>query len=222
MTKWNRLYASLAAFFTAMLVPTAPLVGQTLTKYEIRSVSVSSGESAIISGLSIGIQLEPKSKSMLMDFTVQSEQAWLMVGPQWHKGEAKAVLTGDIGFLKGAPWTGLFATLDIPLDSVAGVPIAAGTTQWPAWFFLRKPDGRESDKSSIGYFGDVHASIGPLRISYSLNKFLDEPWNELPGVSYTVKARENLSISASATWNNNKERWMFWMGTSWTPDKHPG
>jgi len=50
---------------------------------------------------------------------------------------------------------------------------------------------------------------------------MDEPWNELPGIAYTAKVREDFSVSGSATWNNNAEKWMFYVGLTWKPQRDP-
>jgi hypothetical protein len=157
---------------------------------------------------------------MMMEFTVQSEQAWFILGPQWNGNRASAIVAGSITHFQGAPGIGTFFKFDVPIGSIGGNPVAVGILQWPG-LFLWEPDDWKNDGVEnpepvfVGYYGDVHARIGPVGLIYSFFNFLDEPWNELSGVSYTVNARENLSISASATWNNNKERWMLWMGATW-------
>ena len=60
-------------------------------------------------------------------------------------------------------------------------------------------------------------SFGDLQLSFHMLDFLDEPPNELPGITYTRALRDNLGLSAAATWNNNDQEFMPWIGLIWNP-----
>ena len=89
---------------------------------------------------------------------------------------------------------------------------------WEPREWKTENDGVENPERLFkGYLGSAQVDIGPIGLVYSWQNFLDQPWNELPGVVYTAKVREDFSVSGSGTWNNNAEKWMFYVGATWRP-----
>lgn len=71
--------------------------------------------------------------------------------------------------------------------------------------------------AKIGYVMVYQLDIGPVGLFYSGLDYLDDPWNNLPGVSLKKKFQKEFTVSASATRNMNKQRWMFLIGAAWEP-----
>ena len=219
----NRYHLRIACMMLACLLISRVAVGQN-TGYKFESLSVSSGESTITSGIT-GIAQFTKNKTRLIEIAVQQEQAWLIYGSKFKSGKRfNGLAAASGGHFKGAPWVGPFLALEAPIASALGQQITVSTMQWPG-FFLYRPKERDRNGSkpdrfldkTMGYLGGAQLAVGPLGFGYSLQKFLDDPWNELPAVSYTKKISKDFSVSGSATWNNNDRHWMYYLGLTWKP-----
>lgn len=189
--------------------------------YKFHSLTVSSGESTITSGIT-GIAQFTKDKR-LIEVTVQQEQAWFVYGRKFESSKKfSSLVSGSVGQFRGAPWAGPLLTLEMPIAKIAGQQVAASIMQWP-WLFVKRPRGWENTRPNShflpGYLGGVQLTIGPIGLAYSKEKFLDNPWNELPALSYTKGISKEFHISASATWNNNDRHWMYYLGLTWKPTK---
>ena len=202
------------SFFTLLLaMPIAE------AEFKIKSITVSSGENPISSGLTGIVQLTNENRRLL-EVSVQQEQAWVLYGSKFKLGSVEGVAAGSVGHFQGAPWAGPFISLRVHVAK----NVTFSTFSWPAIFpwepknWKTENDGIENPERLFkGYIGSAQVDIGPVSFVYSWQNFLDEPWNELPGVVYTTKVREDFAVSGSATWNNNAEKWMFYIGATWTP-----
>lgn len=186
--------------------------------FKIKSLTVSSGENPTTSGLTGIIQLT--NENGFLEVSVQQEQAWVIYGPKFKLGSVEGIAAGSVGHFQGAPWAGPFISIRVPVAK----NVAFSTFHWPAVFpwepnkWKTENDGIQNPERLFkGYIGSAQLDIGPIGLVYSWQNFLDEPWNKLPGVVYTAKIREDFKISGSATWNNNAEKWMFYIGATWTP-----
>lgn len=203
-----------------VLVFVIPMSAFAQDNFRVSSVTVSSGEDSISSGLTGIIDLTNKKDSRLLEVAVQQEQAWVLYGPKFKMGKAEGVVAGSIGHFQGSPWAGPFVSLSMPVAK----NVSLSTFHWPglqAWEprdWKTENDGVKNPESLLfGYIGSARLDIGPVGLVYSWQNFLDDPWNELPGVAYTAKVRKDFSISGSATWNNNAEKCMFYLGATWKP-----
>ncbi len=214
--RWSVLVVFLVLIFT---VPMSVFAKQ---DFQVTSVTVSSGEDPISSGLTGIIQLTDENGSLLK-IAVQQEQAWVLYGPKFRLGSVEGIVAGSVGHFQGAPWAGPFLSLSVPIAK----NVAFSTFHWPG-VFLWEPkdwktenDGVENSESVFkGYVGSARVDIGPVGLVYSWQNFLDEPWNELPGIVYTMNVRKDFLVSGSATWNNNAKEWMFYVGMTWQPKKN--
>lgn len=211
---------SVIAFFVLALVIPMSAVAQ--DNFRVSSVTVSSGDDPVSSGITGILDLTNMKESRLLEVAVQQEQAWVLYGPKFKMGKVEAVVAGSVGHHQGAPWAGPFASLNVP---VAG-NVTFSTFHWPGVYVWEPKDWKtENDgiknpeRLLIGYIGSARLDIGPVSLVYSWQNFLDEPWNELPGVAYTAKVRKDFSVSGSTTWNNNAEKWMFYIGATWQPKR---
>lgn len=188
--------------------------------FRVSSMTASSGEDTISNGLSGIIDLTNKNESRLLEIAVQQEQAWVLYGPKFKMGKVQGVMAGSIGHFQGAPWAGPFFSLNMPVSK----NVSVSTFHWPGLQFweprdwkTENDDVKNPESLLLGYIGSARLDIGPVGLVYSWQNFLDDPWNKLPGVAYTAKVREDFSVSGSATWNNNAEKWMFYVGATWKP-----
>jgi hypothetical protein len=197
----------------------APLSALAQDGFQVSSVTVSSGEDPISSGLT-GLVRLTNDKEWLLEVAVQQEQAWILYGPGFKLGKVEGVVAGSVGHFQGAPWAGPFLSLNVPIAK----NVTFSTFHWPGVFpwepndWKTENDGVENPERLFkGYIGSAQVGVGPFAIVYSWQNFLDGPWNELPGLAYTAKVREDFFVSGSATWNNNAEKWMFYVGVTWSP-----
>lgn len=184
-------------------------------------VTISGGEDAISSGITAVLDLTKADKAVQVAF--QSEQSWVLVGKSFKLGKAEVNFSASAGHQQGSPWVGPYATITVPLTK----NITFSSMQWPCWFLGREPekwrtevDGIENPESMLlGYLGTASLGIGPVSLNYGWLNFLDDEFNHLPGVAYSKKVDENFTISASVTRNVAKERWMYYIGVSWSPKR---
>jgi len=220
--KKPRCLCFIAMFVLALSVLVTPVAAQRVGPYEVQSLTIGSGENAVTSGIAGTIRLAPADSSRFLEFTAQQQQAWVICGPRF--GSSTNILTAaSVGYFQGAPWAGPFINLEIPVATVAGQQITFSTLQWPAFFAWEPNDKRYDGKPNpekvlLGYFANARLNIGAIELSFAMLNFLDEPWNKLPGISYAAKVLDNLKILSSVTWNNNKNRWLLYMGIQWTPN----
>lgn len=211
----NRVFA---AFFIFLVTPYAADAQD--KEFKFYSLTVSSGQNAISSGITGVAQFAKGAR--LIEVGVQHDQARFIYGTKFSANSSlKGFVGATAGHFRGSPWAGPLLTLGVPVMKVAGQQVTVGTMQWPE-FFPWKPDGWNIGQSKhkyllLAYLGGANLNIGPVGLDYSLLKFLDDPWNELPGVSYTKKIQKDFSVSGSATWNNNDKHWMFYLGLTWKP-----
>lgn len=182
--------------------------------YVFESITVSSGDDPISSGLS-GIVDFDKNGNRLVEVAVQQEQAWIIVGKKYKLGGTSGVLAGSVGHFQGAPWAGPYVTADVPFAKGA----SAGIWLWPGFMPWAPRNWKDTATSPyIGNVGGVTVKIGRLKLAYTSQKFLNDDWNELPGVSYSQPIQKEFTATCSVTRNNNKHEWMFYVGLNWAPD----
>ena len=187
------------------------------------SLTVSSGDDPISSGIT-GIVQFTNEKDRLVEVAVQQEQAWFIYGQKFKKSSFSGTLGASIGHFQGAPWAGPILAMSMSVGKVAGREVSIRTLQWPG-FFVWEPRSWKNDSVPnneavfLGLLTNVGMDIGPIGLTYSGLNFLNEPWNTLPGVSYTGSVRKDVSVSGSVTRNINKERWLFYVGLTWKPEK---
>lgn len=182
----------------------------------IASVTFSSGESPISSGLQVTVILEDKAGKFL-DVTAQEQQAWVIFGKTVEKGRLKFQVAGSGGHFQGAPWFSPYLTARVRLSE----KVSVGTMYWPAFFPINEPrdweDGVNPEAIQAGHFGDIDLTIGNLRLSIAGLNFLDDAPNAIPGVGYTMGVRKGFSITASASRNINAKSMMYYIGATWSP-----
>ncbi len=217
--KAHRWSVVVAFLVLALAVPSATFAQQ---GFQVTAVTVGSGENPLSSGLTGTIQLT-NEKDRFLEVTVQEEQAWVLYGPGFRMGKVSGIVAGSIGHFQGAPNAGIVLSLNVPVAE----NVSFSTLQWPGVFpweprdWKTENDWAENPERILkGYLGSVQMDVGPVGLVYSWQNFLDEPWNELPGVVYTAKVREDLSVSGSGIWNNNAEKWMFYIGATWRPQEN--
>jgi hypothetical protein len=182
---------------------------------QFESVTVGSGEGPISSGISIMAHFVPPDESRLLEIMVQSDLGWIAYGPQYTFGPVSGVALVTAGHIHGVPFAGPLFTASIPVGRARLTAI-----QWPTMLGW-KPNNYEKEVSRDqfipGYFGGAGLGIGPLTVSYYINKYVADPWNHLPGVSYSGNIHEDVGINSSMTWNSNTSRPMFFLGVIWQP-----
>lgn len=195
----NRWSVVVSCLVLALVVPVSVFAQN---NFRVSSVTVSSGDDLVSSGLTGIVDFTNKKESRLLEVAVQQEQAWVLYGPKFKLGKIEGVVAGSIGHHQGAPWTGPFLSLNVPVAK----NITASTFQWPGLYgweprnWKTENDGvKNSEGLLMGYIGSARVDVGPVGIVYFWQNFLDEPWNKLPGMAYTAKVREDISISGSAT-----------------------
>jgi len=188
---------------------------QTDRGLQFESVTVGSGEGPIASGMSVMAHFVPSDNSRLLEIMVMADSGWIAYGPQYTIGPVSGLAVATAGHLFGVPWAGPMFTASIPIGHTRLTAI-----QWPAvlgW----KPHNYDKDVSSDrfipGYFGGVGIGVGAISMSYNLSKYIADPWNHLPSVSYNDSIYEDFAINASMTWNSNTSRTMFFLGMTWQP-----
>ena len=209
-------------FFVVFMLLIA-LVPVTLTaQNRVTSVTVSSGQDAIASGITGIIRFGSADSSLYSEIAVQHEQAWLAWGKAIH-GRVNGFVAMSVGHFQGAPWIGPYISLSAPVAKIAGKDFSVGSFIWPA-FFGTMPDGKKSAGVQMkgirgGYLGSVNASWGPVTISESLLHFLDQSWNSLPGVAITLPITGDVSTTLSYSQNVNNRNPMYYIGVNWTVPK---
>ncbi|MEK7125211.1 MAG: hypothetical protein AAB864_02370 [Patescibacteria group bacterium] len=193
--------------------------------FEFRSLTVSSGDDPISSGITGIVQFSTK-RNFMAEVAVQHEQAWFLSGREFKLGVVDATLAGSIGHFQGSPWVGPFLTLSVPITKVAGRQVSVSTMQWPGLFFWEPKNwdnGRKNnpERFLIGYLGSFQIDVGPVGFTYGLLDFLDDKPNKLIGGSYTQKINGDFVAIGKATWSVNDERWLLYVGVTWKPN-HKG
>ncbi len=198
-----------------------PQLSQAQASYELETLLVSSGSDPITSGVA-GIARFRNGDGRFGEISVQSETAWLAYGQFFAEGDLTLVTAGTISHVQMAPGVGLRFDASVRLSELASLDLS----YWPGLLFEEpedwktENDGVENTESLFhGQFGGVRLRVGPVQLSYYMLNFLDEPWNELPGVSYTWAFRDDLAASLSVTWNNNDQDWLPWIGLTWSPSR---
>jgi len=187
--------------------------------YRLESLLVSSGSDPITSGIA-SIARFRNAGDRFVEVAAQSEQAWLSYGRYFESGRVTFVAAGAVGHFQRAPLLGL--RLDVSARLSERVHVDA--LYWPG-ILVEEPEDWKTENDGVnnpesvyhGQFAGVRLGVGPVLLSYYMLNFLDEPWNELPGISYMWAFRDDVSASLSATWNNNDEDWLPWIGATWTP-----
>ena len=191
------------------------------TGWKLETVAISSGDSPIASGITA--MVEVAKGRFLVQSAFQHEQAWVVAGSKIGKvGKAKTDTSfrgfagAAVGHFQGAPWAGPYLWLKKPITK----DVAVSMLQWPA-VFAWDPRSRKGEYNPewarVGYVMVYQLDIGPVGLFYSGLDYLDDPWNNLPGVSLKHKFQKEFTISASATRNTNKREWMFLIGATWEP-----
>lgn len=197
-------------------------MAQTNQGLRLSAVTVGSGESPIVSGLAVTVQAESPNGTFV-DITAQEVQAWVMAGKNKKLGRLRASFYGSVGHMDGAPWVGPYASLTLPIGMIGKHEVSVTTMAWPGFFIGREPaswqnDGVKNPESLlVGWFEMGTLGIGPLALNVSHLNFLDDKTNWLFGAGYTRKVTGDIEVSASANWNQNAERAMYYIGFSWRP-----
>lgn len=189
----------------------------------ITSVSAGSGDSAISSGL-VGIVRFGNVNDRTVEVAVQQDQAWVIFGPKFKLGNrVKGYVGASAGHMQGSPWIGPYFDAEVELGRLAGQKVSISTMHWPCLFPFYEPSGWKNDgkpanqeKVFLGYLMSYQVSFGPLGLTYARLNFLDDPWNDLPGVVFTQKVMDGVKVTGSATYNNNARKWMYFIGASWS------
>jgi len=213
----------LIIFLVFLSLPVSAQTQEKTDGYKLKEIVVSAGEDAISSGLT-GIVRFQNGKNRLIEVALQQEQAWVLFGPKFKMGRIDGFVAGSVGHFQGAPWAGPFLTLSVPVTKIGGhgQEVTLSIMQWPCFFLGWEPrdwrnDGKPPNTESVflGYLSSFQLGIGPVGLVYSKLSFLDDPWNTLPGINYTYHIRKDFSVAGSATWNNNANKWMFYVGVTW-------
>lgn len=189
----------------------------------LESVAITSGDSPIASGITVSAWVV--CGRLRVEAAFQHEQAWIITGYKLGKLGAEKTPSSYEGFaglavghFQGAPWGGPYLSIKKRLGLVS-----ISTLQWPG-VYVWQPRSREgyppnTEWALIGYVMVYQVDIGPVGIFYSGLDYLDDKWNHLPGISITKKLWSNFSLSGTATWNNNRDEWMFLIGATWEPKR---
>lgn len=190
-------------------------------KFSVQSLTVSSGEDAVAGGLTGILQLTNK-RNDLLEFAVQQEIAWLIGGRKLKIGKSTdLVIAGSLGHHQGSFWVGPFVSVSRPLAK----KVSVSSFYWPGWYPTREPRNWKNDNKPnregmfVGHLASATVDVGPIGLTYSWQDFLNEPPNELPGISYSLAVRKDLGLRGSATWNNNAQSWMWYLGATWRPQR---
>ncbi len=206
----------------SLVISIAPLMAESAEAqdgYQLETLLVSSGSDPITSGVA-GIARFSKSSGRFAEIAAQSEQAWFAYGQYFEKGDVTLVAAGAVGHFQTAPLMGLRLDASISLSE----RVRLDALYWPG-MLLEEPEDWKTENDGVknpesvfhGQFGGMRLAIGSVQLSYYVLNFLDEPWNELPGVSYSWPFQDDLTVSLSATWNNNSQDWLPWIGLVWSP-----
>jgi hypothetical protein len=183
------------------------LRAQSVGSFKPTSVSVSTGKSALGSGLS-GTVAFSNTAGTNLSLTVEADQGFVLVG----RDLTKAInVSGALGLIDNTPWGGPLLVLHAPVEGVK-----LSTTQWP-FFIAGTPGDPSTDIQYGGYFANIEAKVGGFAVTWAALKFLDSPWNSLPGVSYTHPITEQFEMRGGAEYNTNQSEPMFQMGLTWKP-----
>lgn len=181
----------------------------------ITSISFGSGRSPVASGISVTTLFAPRDNSFYGDFTIQSDQAWLVLAKNFGK---YATVGGSTGYIQDASWIGPYVQLSTP--SVSKTKLSA--LVWPIYFGEEpehwRNNGIENPETlKAGNFAQISLSVGRFAANYAWLDFLDDPTNWLPGVGYSAPLMRmpNLDLSASVTRNTQAKQWMYFMGATW-------
>lgn len=191
--------------------------------WKFDSLTVSAGEDALSSGITGSLWMENEEHHLSFNAVVQHEQGWFLVGKRFTLGKLKVNAAGTIGHSFGEAWIGPYLDASLPLGKLGKLPVSVSTLQWPC-VFGREPERWRTDGKPpnteplfIGFFMNYTLSVGPVSVTYGGLVFLDDPYNSLPGVSYTKKLRKDFAISASLTRNINAKKFMYYVGSTWSP-----
>lgn len=218
LKRWIAAFVFLATFPMSVFAQPTSNEG-----YKFYSLTVSSGDDPISSGITGIVQFTNK-QNRLIEVAVQQEQAWVTYGQKFSKKSVNGLVGASVGHFQGAPWAGPILILSVPVGKIAGQQIMARTMQWPGFFAWEprdwKNDGMQNpERLFVGILGNVGLDIGPIGLTYSKLNFLDEPWNTLPGISYTKAIQRDFSVTGSATWNSNQKKWLLYAGLTWKPER---
>jgi hypothetical protein len=194
----------------AMFAVLVTFASSAKAQVKVTSVSAGTGETTISTGLVGIVTLAPQDGSRHIEVAATQSMGWLAYGPQFN-GSVKGFATMSAGHFLGAPWAGPYIVLSTNVG-----PVSVGTVQWPI-VFAWKPNGFENAKSQWGHLGGVSATYKAVTLNYALDKFMDDPWNALPGAAVSLPLTQEVGFNTSATWNTNKGHWMFYLGATWTP-----
>ncbi len=197
----------------------APGFARAQEGYSLESLLVSSGSDPITSGIAAIARFRDGS-DRFAEVAAQSEQAWFAYGKYLGGGARSFVAAGAVGHFQTAPLLGLRFDAVFRLDESVRLEVL----YWPG-VLLEEPTDWKTENDGVenpegvyhGQFSGIRLAVGPVQASYYMLNFLDEPWNELPGISYTWSFRDDMAASLSATWNNNSRDWLPWIGLVWAP-----
>lgn len=211
----HKIVVLLAVLSSALI----PQLAQPQTPYALETLLVSSGSDPITSGVA-SIARFRNSDGRFVEVSAQSEGAWVSYGQYFPKGDLTLVAEGAVFHFQKALGVGVRfdATFQLSESASLGLAYRPGLVFEEPEDWKTENDGVENTESVFhGQLGGVRLRIGPVQLSYYMLNFLDEPWNELPGISYTWAFGDELAASLSATWNNNDEDWLPWLGLTWSP-----
>ena len=188
---------------------------QTERKLKFQALTVGSGDTPISSGVSVAAHFAPPDESRFLEVMVQADSGWVAYGPQYTAGPVSGRALATVGHIKGVPTVGPLLTASIPLGRAR-----LTTSQWVimmGWKPHSYEKPVETDQLIPNYLGGAGLGFGPITVSYYVMKYLAEPWNTLPGISYNGNIHKAFSLSSSMTWNSNTSRPMLFLGATWQP-----
>ena len=190
--------------------------------YRVSSVSVGSGESPTSSGLTVTVDLATE-KGGFIEVNVQHETGWFMYGRAFKLGKASLVAAASVSVFQEAPAASPYLYFSVPVTEVVGQRVSVSLLEWPGVFLGRAPkdwiDKTDPSGLLVSWFTRGEVSVGGVGLTYGYLKFLNDPTNLLPGVSYTQAVRKDLQVTGSATWNGNSDRAMYYIGAIWKPSR---
>ena len=197
-----------------------PSATQAQGGWQIEQTILSHGSSPVTSGTSGTIRIRNKNGRMV-EATLEREQQRFIYGQYFGDDDLAFKIGASAGLLQNAPVVTLLLETNVRLSQ----NIRLGAIYWPGFFFWGEPRDWKTENDGVenlegvfqGQFGGIWMSFGDLQLSFHMLDFLDEPPNELPGITYTRALRDNLGLSAAATWNNNDQEFMPWIGLIWNP-----
>ncbi len=161
---------------------------------KLESVSISIGKGALTSGYDVSINF----RSSVNGLQVTGNHSRTYVVYRWYIPVLTIGASG--GFFKNAPWVGpqiLFEPCSF-LSTMHWLGVVAGAPEKPSW-----------ETNVIFNYHGANVHIGPFSASYAIQKFMFDPWNQVPGVNYKLKVNSSWAISVNVDYDTNNREPLF-------------